>query len=168
MVDRIYLEEGQKQIYACPECRSEITLDNTSISPKQNGSGVKITCQCGFERLVYFEYRNFGRLDTNLPGTFNVVSTAGKPETGLLVVKDLSMTGLKLQLSSSEMSRFKVGDQFVVEFNLDNDSRSHIRKKVTLKYIQNHFCGVEFCGEDEYDNHLVSYYFVKKGIPGQG
>ena len=78
------------------------------------------------------------------------------------------MSGLKLQLSSSEISRFKVGDQFDVEFNLDNDSRSHIRKKVTLKYVKDHHCGVEFCNEDEYDNHLVSYYFIKKGLPGQG
>lgn len=167
MVERIYLEEGQKQIYVCPECQRENVLDNASISSQQNGSGVKIACQCGFEEEVFFEYRNFGRLNTNLPGTFNIVNADGNPETGLLVVKDLSMTGLKLQLSSSEISRFKVGDQFVVEFNLDNDSRSHIRKKVTLKYIQNHFCGVEFCREDEYDNQLVSYYFVKKGFPGQ-
>ena len=165
MVERIYLEDGQKQIYICPECQRENTLDDSSISPQENGTGVKIECQCGFVKMVYFENRNFGRLQTNLPGTFNITDASGKPQTGLLVVKDLSMTGLKLQLSTSEISRFKIGDQLEVEFHLDDESRSHIRKKVTLKYIENHFCGVQFCSEDEYDNHLVTYYFIKKGFP---
>ena len=166
MVERIYLEEGYKKTYVCPKCHREDVLDNANVSTQQDGAGVKFTCPCGFEKMVYLEYRNFGRLDTDLPGTFNVVDADGNPETGLLMVKDLSMTGLKLKLGSSEMGRFKVGDQLVVDFNLDNESRSHIRKRVTLKYIKGHFCGVEFCGEDEFDNHLVSYYFVRKGIPG--
>ena len=167
MVERIYLLDDQKPVYVCPECQHENILDISSVSSQQDGAGLNITCKCGFERQIYFENRNFGRLETNLPGTFSVSDNRANPKTGLLVVKDLSMSGLKLQLSTSEISHFKVGDQFEVEFHLDDEKRSLIRKKVSLKYIEGHFCGVEFRDEDEYDNLLVTYYFIKKGIPGK-
>lgn len=75
-----------------------------------------------------------------------------------IVVKDLSRQGLGFDVLSR--MPFKVGDLLMVEFKLDNDSQTVIRKDVKVQLISGETVGAEFYSMDPqnvYDKELGFY-----------
>ena len=60
-----------------------------------------------------------------------------------MTVLDISRGGIKFKTRSSTAA--KVGDSFEVEFNLDNQKRSFVKKLVTVRNVKDGVINAQFC-----------------------
>jgi len=81
--------------------------------------------------------------------------------SGLLIVKDLSTLGMKLQISPD--NDCEVGDVIQVEFHTDDVQRAFIKKKVIIRSINGPIVGTEFAPTEGIDKALGFYLFNYKG-----
>ena len=66
------------------------------------------------------------------------------------------MTGLALRCYVA--TKFNLGDRLSVEFNLDDDEHTQIKKEVIVRNLTQRFIGCEFEGpKDIFDNYLEHY-----------
>lgn len=63
-----------------------------------------------------------------------------------MVVTDLSCLGVKFKLN--DVMSFDIGEIVLLEFNLDDNSRSFISKKVRIMSVNGREIGAEFCDMD--------------------
>jgi hypothetical protein len=90
--------------------------------------------------MVVLEFRSRVRRKTHLRGTY--INHSQGDSTGLLIVQDISVTGLAF--TSLDIRKFKEGDELSVEFNLDDDHRTEVKKEVIVKDIRQRSVGCEF------------------------
>jgi hypothetical protein len=76
---------------------------------------------------------------------------------GLMTVKDLSTTGLKIQVDSEH--NCIVGDIVQVEFCLDDSHRTPIQKRVIVRNIAGSNIGTEFLPTEAIEKALGFYLF---------
>jgi hypothetical protein len=74
---------------------------------------------------------------------------------GLMTVKDVSATGLKLKTNVAQ--NFAIGDRMQVEFHLDDRNRTLIKKRVIVRYQNGPFVGGEFESTEAPDKALGFY-----------
>jgi hypothetical protein len=74
-----------------------------------------------------------------------------------MTVKDLSTSGLKLQLNVKQ--NFAIGDQMQVEFHLNDAQRTLIKKTVIIRNQRDQFIGAEFAPFESIDKALGFYLF---------
>jgi hypothetical protein len=103
------------------------------------------------------EKRKKYRKETNLPGSFVHLVDGRQVGSGLMTVKDVSTTGLKIQINARH--NFIVGDVILVEFNLDDSHRTLIKKKVIARNIFGQNIGTEFAPTEAIDKALGFYLF---------
>ncbi len=72
-------------------------------------------------------------------------------------VIDVSRNGLKLQLVSGAQRNFQVGEKLLVEFQLNDQTKSHLKKEVVVKTVNRQFIGTEFVSDNFYENALGFY-----------
>ena len=78
-------------------------------------------------------------------------------EGGLMTVKDLSTSGLKIQVNTEH--NCIVDDILQVEFYLDDNHRTLIRKKVVVRNVVGSKIGTEFAPTEAIDKALGFYLF---------
>ena len=112
-------------------------------------------CPCGHVFESFLERRKHYRKELKLPGSF-VRFVSGKPAgRGDMIVRDLSMTGMKLEVY--ENFNFAEGDELQVEFHLDDVKNTLIKKKVVIRNIKNGYIGAAFAQTGTDDTTLGFY-----------
>jgi len=125
-----------------PALPADKNVDISTFKDLNQPLRFKVKCPCGQITVSVIEKRRRYRKETDLVGTY-VHYVNGQPKSkGSLRVKDLSTSGLKLMITSSEP--LAVGDLLKVSFHLDNPQRSLIQKKVVVQNISLPYVGVEF------------------------
>ena len=80
-------------------------------------------------------------------------------------VADLSSSGLKIKPNRNETiktSNYLFGDPIVVDFQLEDHARTHIKKTVYARHISDSHIGAEFDGSKQGDHTLSSYILSQR------
>ncbi|WP_373501655.1 PilZ domain-containing protein [Desulfococcus sp.] len=155
MENRAFLEDDRTAVFKCPQCNLVKSMDVGQYSKLDRFIRFTARCVCGHSFKVVLERRKFYRKKVKLAGKCSLKS--GSRDFSI-VVKDLSRQGLGFEVFGR--TPFKVGDLLMVEFKLDNDSQTVIRKEVKVQLITGETVGAAFYSMDPqnvYDKELGFY-----------
>ena len=143
--------------FSCPQCTRTKTVDVSKYATVDKMVKVNVKCPCGPAYKAILEKRKQYRKETNLPGTY-IHFIDGKPQNrGLMVIEDISTTGVKIKLNVKQ--NFAIGDQMKIEFHLDDAQRTLIKKTVIIRNQRDQFIGAEFAPFETVDKALGFYLF---------
>jgi hypothetical protein len=157
MTEKVYITSKQMATFVCPKCQRSKTVDVSKFANLDKIVKVNVKCPCGFAYTSILEKRKRYRKETNLPGSYIHFIDGRQVGKGLMTVKDLSTTGMKLKIITGH--NCTVGDVIQVEFYLDNTQRTLIRKKVIIRNIKGADVGTEFAITEAVDKALGFYLF---------
>lgn len=148
-----YVRPDHTAVISCPHCGRQKTIQVEAFTGSK--SKIKIKCSCKNLFTVNLEFRKRVRKRTSLRGTY--INHSKKNARGNIVVKNISVSGL--EFSSVDIHHFEIEDELTVEFALDDEQRSDIKKDVVVKDIRNNSIGCEFerSGEFAFDGPLGFY-----------
>jgi hypothetical protein len=157
MTQKVYVTSKQMATFSCPQCARSKTVDVSKYATIDKVVKVNVKCPCGHTYKTILEKRRQYRKESNLPGTY-VHFIDGRPQNrGLMTVKDLSTSGVKLKLNVKQ--NFAIGDQMQIEFHLDDSHRTLIKKTVIIRNQHEQFIGAEFAPYEVVDKALGFYLF---------
>lgn len=158
MEKTVFISSNNMATFICPKCSKAKTVNVEQYAQMNKKVKVKCSCVCGHQFTRELEQRKLYRKKVNFPGKFTI-QTKGKPmDKGTMVVQDISRTGLKLKLSVQQ--KLNIGDVMAVEFHLDDNRRTFMRKKVIVKNVYGPNVGVSFSPDEEEDPALGFYLMV--------
>lgn len=157
MTEKVYITSKQMATFICPLCQKSKTVDVSKYAKLDKIVKVKVTCPCGYGYTSILEKRKKYRKETNLPGSFVHLVDGRRVGGGLMIVKDLSTSGLKIHTNSQH--NCAVGDVVLVEFSLDDSHRTLIKKKVIVRNVVGLNIGTEFAPTEAIDKALGFYLF---------
>lgn len=158
-MDKVFIYKDHKAIIICPKCEKSKTIDVSEHIHTQEAVKLKHPCGCGYVYNVLLERRNRYRKILDVPGRYTHFISGRPLSKGSMTVKEITRAGLGLKLDGDEMEKFNMGDTLFVEFHLDDESRSFIRKEATIRLIRGPYIGAEFSSVDLYDRALGIYMF---------
>ena len=157
MTEKVYITSKQMATFICPQCQKSKTVDVSKYANLDKIVKVKVTCPCGYGYTSILEKRKKYRKKTNLPGSFTRLIDGRRVGGGLMNVKDLSTSGLKIHTNAQH--NCSVGDLVLVEFSLDDSHRTLIKKKVIVRNVVGQYIGTEFAPTEAIDKALGFYLF---------
>ena len=143
-ISTTYVRPDRTAVLTCPHCNRQKEISVDSFKDHKNRLNVKCACKKTF--TVILEYRKRVRKRTHLHGKY--VNHSQKDRTGNLVVKNVSVSGL--EFSSMDLPHFNLNDELTIEFTLDDEHMSVVRKEVTVVDIRIKSIGCEFSRSGEY------------------
>lgn len=159
MTDNVFIYKDNKAIVICPKCEKSKTIDVSEDIGSKYLVRLQHKCSCGYLYIVLLERRKRHRKIVNLPGTFIYSVSKEQVDKGLMTIQDITRAGLCFKLDANTKQKFNIGDKFLLEFHLDDKSRSLIKKEAIIRNIRGPFIGVEFSSVDLYDRALGLYMF---------
>ena len=157
MVEKVHITSKQMATFICPKCQKSKTVSVSKYAGLDKMIKVKVTCPCGYGYISTLDKRKKYRKESNLPGSFVHLVDGRQAMGGLMAVKDLSASGLKIQLNDQQ--KLEVDDVILVEFYLDDNLRTLIKKKVIIRNIAGPTIGTEFAPTEAVDKALGFYMF---------
>ncbi len=157
MVEKVYITSKEMATFLCPQCQKSKTVNVSQYANLDKIVRVKVTCPCGHAYTSILEKRKKYRKETNLPGSYLRIVDGKKIGNGLMLVRDLSNTGMKLQINGEHDCA--VGDVLQVEFRLDDTHRTLVTKKVIIRNISKPYLGTELAPTEAMDKALGFYLF---------
>lgn len=145
-MQKAFITRDNKVTFSCPQCKGIRTVDVTKYKALEKAVKIKVHCPCGQDYPVMLERRKQFRKAVSLPGTFTRIFNDRRAGSGTMVVKDVSRNGLQIRVNDS--SYMNVGDILEVEFKLDDNKRSPIRKEVVIRKVVGYDLGTEFTSVD--------------------
>lgn len=157
MEKKVYVNVENIAVFECPKCGTSRTVN--MADKKHLGGSIKTRATCkkcehSFVVTVVMEMRRkFYRKETNLAGEYY---SPDKRIKGLMTVCDVSLTGLRMKVNNKK--EIKVGQKLILEFILDDNLRSEIKRDVIVRKIEDMFINCEFEVVDQY-GRLANYLF---------
>ncbi len=161
MTEKIYITSTKMATFVCPKCQKSKTVNVSKYADLDKNVKVSVRCPCGYAYVSILEKRKRYRKETNLPGSYNRYVDGKQISGELMIVKDLSTFGIKLQIDADRDC--EVGDIIQVEFHTDDAQRAFIKKKVIIRNINGTIIGTEFAPTEGVDKALGFYLFSYKG-----
>ncbi|OQX21950.1 MAG: hypothetical protein BWK80_31755 [Desulfobacteraceae bacterium IS3] len=152
---KIFVTDDNKFIIVCPICQKEENVSVSEYKDANQPSRIRHKCKCGHTHQLLLERRKFYRRETCLHG----VCIGEKNSTEGMLVKDLSLIGMKFEIENKQ-DFISVGKKLFVEFFLDDEQKTLVRKEVVIKIVSGSLIGAEFCGaepDDPMDTAIESY-----------
>ncbi len=155
MAETVYITSENQAIFRCPECQRTKTVDAAAFDQLKPPLRFRMKCPCGHETTAIVEKRRRFRKETALPGRY-VHYVNGHPRgKGVMTVKDISTSGMKLEVAAS--GTMAEGDLLKVEFRLDNPACSLLTKKLVIRNIVGNLIGTQFAPTEILDKALGFY-----------
>ena len=155
MVIKVYISDTNTATIVCPQCDKNKTVDVSRYVALDQTVRVKSKCSCGHTWTSVLEKRRQYRKSVDFPGVYELVQNGETVDKGSMVVKDLSLTGLKLKLNVAR--NFEIDSRLLVEFHLDDNRRTLMRKNVLVKNVSGAYVGVAFSASEPQDPALGFY-----------
>lgn len=146
-----YVQPDGSASIVCPECGFQKIIPATSLRNKVHR--VKTKCKCGFQFIVFLEFRRHYRKTIDLTGNFSL--TKEKYIEGKVKLRDLSMGGVCFEAQNA--AELTVNDKGLLKFTLDDRHQSEIHKKFTIRYISGNRVHCEFFKDKEYHREMGFY-----------
>lgn len=159
MTEKVFIYKDNKAIIICPKCEKSKTIDVSEELGSQYLVRLKHKCSCGYLYIVLLERRKRHRKLTNLQGTYTCFVSGDQATKGSMTIQDITRAGLSFKLDESANQKFNMGDKLLLEFHLDDKSKSLIKKEAVIRNIRGQHIGVEFSSVDLYDRALGLYMF---------
>ncbi len=154
-MERVFISSKGTATFICPQCHQTKTVDVCKYAKCDKRVKVNVKCPCGHAYLTTLEKRKQYRRQTNLPGTYIHIVDGRRVGKGWLTVRDVSATGLKLEIKSPPA--LSVGDHLEVEFHLDDAHRTLISKHVVIRNLKGCSVGAEFSATETLGKALGFY-----------
>ena len=161
MTEKVYIASTKMATFVCPKCQKSKTVNVSKYAALDKNVKVSVRCPCGYAYTSILEKRKKFRKETNLPGSYRRLINGKLMDSRLLIVKDLSSIGMKLQIDAA--NDCEIGDVIQVEFHTDDAQRAFIKKKVIIRSINGPIIGTEFAPTEGIDKALGFYLFNTKG-----
>ena len=161
MTEKVYITSTKMATFVCPKCQKSKTTNVSKFADLDKIVKVSVRCPCGYAYVSILEKRKRYRKETNLPGSYIRFVDGKQMGGGLMIVKDLSTIGMKLQIDADNDCH--VGDVIQVEFHTDDTQKAFIIKKVIIRNINRTIIGTEFAPTEGVDKALGFYLFNYKG-----
>ena len=152
---KFYVNEDNVATIVCPDCNNIRIVDVTKIISNKCQINVRCKCKCGNVFNAVIERRRFYRKSIRFNG--NCYLNKGLDKTPIIVT-DISRSGIKFE--HSNLNKFTVGDEILVEFYLDDAEKSLINKAIIIRSSTGNKVGAEFKSSEHYDK-LGSYLLFK-------
>lgn len=152
---KVFITDDNKFIIVCPVCQKQETVSASEYKDANQAVRMNYKCKCGHVHSVLLERRKFYRKETRLPG----VCIGEENSMEGILVKDLSLIGMKFEIENKQ-DFISVGKKLFVEFFLDDEQKTLVRKEVVIKIISGSLIGAEFCSaepDDSKDTAIESY-----------
>ena len=159
MTEKVFIYKDNKAIIICPKCEKSKAIDVSEELGSKYLVQLQHKCSCGYLVIVLLERRKRHRKTTNLQGAYRCLVSVEQEAKGSMTIQDITRAGLSFTLDESESQKLNMGDNLLLEFHLDNNSRSLIKKKGVISNIRGPYFGVEFSSVDLYDKALGQYMF---------
>lgn len=126
-------------VIVCPICNTRKRF--SAIQFKETKHTIKVKCQCGEHFKVNFNFRLDDRKSVDLKGTYRKVSEH-KAYEKMCQITNLSPTGIAVKVFE-DFDSLK-HDELIVEFSLDDDKKTTIKRKVRVCHIKGNTFGGQF------------------------
>lgn len=141
---KTFVTRSGKANITCPEC-NKVRQMNVSRFRKMNKEiRLKCTCTCNHVFTIVLERRQHIRIEVDLKGNLNYNN-----QKIPVRVTDVSRVGMKIRCH--QKLDIKLGEKLLVNFILDDITKSRITKEVIVKTINPFFVGTAFVSSDHYD-----------------
>ena len=159
MTENIFIYKDNKAIIICPKCEKSKTIDVSEELGSKYLVRLEHKCSCGYVYVGILERRKRHRKLVNLPGSYVCFNSEGQEAKGSMTIQDITRAGLSFKLDESANQEFNKGDTLLLEFHLDDPSKSLIKKEAAICNIRGPYIGVKFSSVDLYDRALGIYMF---------
>jgi hypothetical protein len=168
---RVFITSEDTAEFSCPNCNRFRSMDVSKYKKIEKAVRLKYKCNhCEHSYSVILERRQGGhRKETELFGDYMCIRAGKSVHTGRIVVKDVSLTGVRFQLThadadaikasmaastdvamekkNSKGCALKVGSQVMTEFRLSDKKRTLIKHQAVVRWISDRFVGVQFAAQ---------------------
>jgi hypothetical protein len=153
---KIYVRPDKTVVLTCPHCGKQQEVHTSLFRGK-----IKLRIKCCDVFMVRIEFRKRVRKSPQLKGTY--INHSQKDSKGDLAIQDLSITGLSFTCPNIHL--FKIEDELTIEFILNDEQRTVIRKDAIVRSVRENSVGCEFesGGELAFEGPLGYYimYFLQ-------
>ncbi len=132
---KLYVRPDNTVVLTCPYCGLQREVLVGLFRGKR-----KLNVKCCNTFKVIIEFRKRIRKRTQLKGTY--INYSQKDREDNLTIQDLSLSGLSFACFNSHL--FKVEDELTIEFMLDDEHQTVIRKDAIVRNIRESSVGCEF------------------------
>lgn len=151
---KTFVRPDNTAVVTCQYCGHQNTI--MADSGKGHTCKLEVTCACQHVFMVVLEFRNMVRKKTRLQGTY--INHSQNDRVGAFAILDISVTGLGF--STQDAKNFQVDDKLTVEFSLDDDRKTVIRKDVIVRYICQESVGCEFAEREDPFGSAIGFYIM--------
>ena len=155
MDKKAYITDDLTATFECDKCGHARIEDVSRYVNVGRAMRVRCTCRCGHSFSVTLEKRKLVRKACEFMGRYTRRDDYGEVTRERVRVINISRGGLRLDLMGEKS--LDVGDRLEVEFRLDDEQRSEIRKTVVVRNISESTIGTEFADSEELDKVLSMY-----------
>lgn len=151
---KIFVRDNGRALFVCPSCGFTHEIDVS----KYKGRGAQTLsarCRCHKVLAITFDFRGHVRKDVTLSGSFRVLDKGMGHMKGVMMVRNLSLTGMAFEVTSGMEPM--VGQKVAVEFHLDDRKMSHIEKDAVIRSTGNGLIGCQFVDYGELDPAIGFY-----------
>ncbi len=141
-MQRVHISSDNSATFTCPRCKKMRTVNISDYAGLDKAVKIKVRCGCGHRYPAMLEKRRQFRREVAFPGTYTRIVNGRSMDSGSMVVKDVSRTGLKIRVPDAH--RLNAGDTLEVVFHLDDPKKSQIQKQVVIRKIEGVDLGVQF------------------------
>ena len=143
-VSKTFVRPDNTAVITCPVCGLQKTINIATF--EQHKHALKIKCGCKNIFTVNLEFRKKIRKRTHLRG--NYINHSQGDRRGSLIVTNVSLSGL--EFTSPDVPTFKIDDELTIEFTLDDEHLSEIKKEAVVMDVRPRSVGCEFPGGGDY------------------
>lgn len=144
--ERVFINSENTATFICPKCQRTRNVNVSKIIGAKKAVKINCRCKCGKEFATILERRRYFRKNIAFNGFCHVGENLLKLP---VIVTDISRAGLKIKLQRPHM--FTPGEEFLIEFNLDDKDQSLISKKIIIRSVTDKLVGAEFKSPEHYD-----------------
>ncbi|MDY6823131.1 MAG: PilZ domain-containing protein [Thermodesulfobacteriota bacterium] len=156
---KVFMNKDNKANFTCPVCKKARLVDVSEYKNIDKAVKVKCKCPCGNRYSVLLERRKFVRKQVSFIGSYIAIEK-GLDVKGRMTVVDLSRTGLRFKMHMQNY--FEKGDLLEMEFTLDDNEQTTVKKEVQVMSQHGMYVGARFTSEHHYDR-LGTYLLYKVG-----
>ena len=151
-----YVRGDDTAVLTCPHCNQQkVILANAYIGYKHK---LKVKCFCKQRFIAHLEFRKHVRKQAIMRGNYS--NHSHECSSGNLIIKDISLGGLSF--TTLDIENFKVGDEFRVTFNIDDEHQTEISKDVIVRNIRQRIAGCQFDKAEDVYGGPLGYYITHK------
>lgn len=146
---RAFISKDDKATFKCPKCQ-KIQIKDVSQFKNINKATIKVKCKCpcGNVYKIILERRREVRKPVSFVGIYTSLEK-GMDVQGRMTIVDLSRSGLRFQTRMPQ--QFEAGEKVQIEFNLDDQQQTPIKRNVIIRSQHGNSVGASFESSDHYD-----------------